>query len=135
MAEPNSFKGGDGTKANQECPQPEIWVQVAAGVLSDEDSLHYLEHAALCPACSAQLKEALEIVGSNTSPPAPIQEALLANHSNKRNKGDSEQTPLPKPMPFHSDADDFSEEAFEEARRRNVPVMLFNPTPPPNFPS
>jgi len=76
MAEPNSFKGGDGTKANQECPQPEIWVQVAAGVLSDEDSLHYLEHAALCPACSAQLKEALEIVGPNTSPPASIQEAL-----------------------------------------------------------
>ncbi len=86
----NPFKGGDGTKANQECPQPEIWVQVAAGVLSDEDSLRYLEHAALCSACSTQLKEALEIVGPNTPPPAPIQEELKTGTPARQKKLASE---------------------------------------------
>jgi uncharacterized protein (TIGR02266 family) len=48
--------------------------------------------------------------------PAPVTEALLGE---QRKKGDSfnEHTPLPKPMPFHSDADEFPEEAFEEATK------------------
>src|SRR5690606_18600005 len=33
------------------------------------------------------------------------------------NRADSEQTPLPRPMPFHSDAEDFDEKAFEEATK------------------
>jgi uncharacterized protein (TIGR02266 family) len=48
--------------------------------------------------------------------PAPVQDALLGNQSG-RNRADSEQTPLPKPMPFHSDADEFGAEAFEEATK------------------
>jgi len=44
--------------------------------------------------------------------PAPIQEAL-----GLRSSRDSEATPLPKPMPFHSDADDFDEKAFDEATK------------------
>jgi uncharacterized protein (TIGR02266 family) len=54
--------------------------------------------------------------------PIPVQEALGA-----RNKSDSfggggtgpggDKTPLPKPMPFHSDADEFDQEAFEEATK------------------
>lgn len=44
--------------------------------------------------------------------PAPVQDALLGN---KRH--DSQGTPLPKPMPFHSDADEFGAEAFEEATK------------------
>jgi uncharacterized protein (TIGR02266 family) len=44
--------------------------------------------------------------------PAPVQEAL-----GLRSRTDSEQTPLPKPMPFHSDADDFDEKAFDEATK------------------
>jgi len=44
--------------------------------------------------------------------PAPIQEAL-----GLRSSRDSETTPLPKPMPFHSDADDFDEKAFDEATK------------------
>ena len=47
--------------------------------------------------------------------PAPVQEALGVAPSATRD--DSEQTPLPKPMPFHSDADDFDERAFEEATK------------------
>ena len=34
-----------------------------------------------------------------------------------RSRSDSEQTPLPKPMPFQSDAEDFDEKAFEEATK------------------
>jgi uncharacterized protein (TIGR02266 family) len=47
--------------------------------------------------------------------PAPVQEALGLN--SRRAKSDSEQTPLPPPRPFHSDADDFDEKAFEEATK------------------
>jgi uncharacterized protein (TIGR02266 family) len=46
--------------------------------------------------------------------PAPVQEALGLR---SRPKSDSEQTPLPPPRPFHSDADDFDEKAFEEATK------------------
>ena len=54
--------------------------------------------------------------------PAPVQEALLGNESRPQNRkrpdsfGDS-GTPLPRPMPFHSDAEDFDEQAFEEATK------------------
>jgi len=44
--------------------------------------------------------------------PAPVQEALLGDRAFS-----DQQTPLPKPMPFHSDADEFPEEAFEEATK------------------
>ncbi|HEY5923583.1 MAG TPA: TIGR02266 family protein, partial [Kofleriaceae bacterium] len=47
--------------------------------------------------------------------PAPVQEALGVG--SRRAKSDSEQTPLPPPRPFHSDADDFDEKAFEEATK------------------
>jgi uncharacterized protein (TIGR02266 family) len=47
--------------------------------------------------------------------PAPVQEAL--GITSRRPRTDSEQTPLPPPRPFHSDADDFDEKAFEEATK------------------
>src|SRR6185436_18966301 len=49
--------------------------------------------------------------------PAPLQEALGIGGHPRRAKSDSEQTPLPPPRPFHSDADDFDEKAFEEATK------------------
>ncbi|MCW5801908.1 MAG: TIGR02266 family protein [Deltaproteobacteria bacterium] len=60
--------------------------------------------------------------------PPPVQDALLGNEpaglrgtaSERRIRNDSfndQHTPLPKPMPFHSDADEFPEEAFEEATK------------------
>jgi uncharacterized protein (TIGR02266 family) len=53
--------------------------------------------------------------------PAPVQEALLGRDSRSRRSSDEPQsdshTPLPKPMPFHSDADEFPDEAFEEATK------------------
>src|SRR5438094_2958397 len=47
--------------------------------------------------------------------PIPVQEALGVKSGRARQ--DSEQTPLPKPMPFHSDADEFDENAFQEATK------------------
>jgi uncharacterized protein (TIGR02266 family) len=50
--------------------------------------------------------------------PAPVQDALLGQNSKAtRSRADSQETPLPKPMPFHSDADEFGAEAFEEATK------------------
>jgi uncharacterized protein (TIGR02266 family) len=55
--------------------------------------------------------------------PAPMQEALLGKDNGQRaRRGDESphndsHTPLPKPMPFHSDADEFPDEAFEEATK------------------
>jgi uncharacterized protein (TIGR02266 family) len=52
--------------------------------------------------------------------PAPMQEALLGKDRARRNTDEPQSdshTPLPKPMPFHSDADEFPDEAFEEATK------------------
>ena len=51
--------------------------------------------------------------------PVPVQDALMGKDRQRRppDDPDSQHTPLPKPMPFHSDADEFPEEAFEEATK------------------
>lgn len=52
--------------------------------------------------------------------PAPVQDALLGKDRLRRGHDDGHgdsHTPLPKPMPFHSDADEFPDEAFEEATK------------------
>lgn len=51
--------------------------------------------------------------------PAPMQDALLGGEKPRRREEsyNDQHTPLPKPMPFHSDADEFPEEAFEEATK------------------
>src|SRR5437868_1770957 len=52
--------------------------------------------------------------------PAPMQEALLGRDRGRRRDDPSQSdshTPLPKPMPFHSDAEEFPDEAFEEATK------------------
>jgi uncharacterized protein (TIGR02266 family) len=52
--------------------------------------------------------------------PAPMQDALLgkANSRRRDDVGHSDShTPLPKPMPFHTDAEEFPDEAFEEATK------------------
>jgi uncharacterized protein (TIGR02266 family) len=52
--------------------------------------------------------------------PAPVQEALLGKDNGRRRDdapNSDSHTPLPRPMPFHSDADEFPDEAFEEATK------------------
>jgi len=52
--------------------------------------------------------------------PAPMQEALLGKDNGQRKTDgahNDSHTPLPKPIPFHSDADEFPDEAFEEATK------------------
>ena len=55
--------------------------------------------------------------------PALVQDALLGRNQTPSGRSrpdsfsESSNTPLPRPMPFHSDADDFDERAFEEATK------------------
>jgi uncharacterized protein (TIGR02266 family) len=49
--------------------------------------------------------------------PLPVQEALLGSPKRQSDGFHDQGTPLPKPMPFHSDAEDFDEQAFEEATK------------------
>ena len=52
--------------------------------------------------------------------PAPVAEALLGPSGPARGGREpfnDQHTPLPKPMPFHSDADEYPDEAFEEATK------------------
>jgi uncharacterized protein (TIGR02266 family) len=53
--------------------------------------------------------------------PAPVQDALLGKDNGRGQRAEDahldSHTPLPKPMPFHSDADEFPDEAFEEATK------------------
>ena len=53
-----------------------------------------------------------------SSRPAKITRPAPLNSAASEFTGDrNEKTPLPSPMPFHSDADDFPEETFEEATK------------------
>ncbi len=52
--------------------------------------------------------------------PPPTAESPFSDSKPNRRRPESfndQHTPLPKPMPFHSDADEFPEEAFEEATK------------------
>ena len=52
--------------------------------------------------------------------PLPVTDALLGDkvrESRPPGGFNDQHTPLPKPMPFHSDAEDFDEQAFEEATK------------------
>jgi uncharacterized protein (TIGR02266 family) len=58
--------------------------------------------------------------------PVPLQEQLLADYARQQQEQKQKRraeefndnaTPLPKPMPFATDADEFPEEAFEEATK------------------
>src|SRR5215468_673207 len=74
--------------------------------------------------------------------PAPIQEALLGKDNGRARRNEEAQadshTPLPRPMPFHTDADEFPDEAFEEATKVRALDELIaqtaesdNPSEPP----
>src|SRR5947209_763051 len=43
------------------CPDESIWLEVAAGTLSPEESLSYSSHAATCDACAKKLQAAIRI--------------------------------------------------------------------------
>src|SRR5437660_11692296 len=43
------------------CPDESIWLEVAAGTLSPEESLSFSSHAATCDACARKLQAAIRI--------------------------------------------------------------------------
>jgi CHAT domain-containing protein/cytochrome c-type biogenesis protein CcmH/NrfG len=50
---------------SNECVQPGIWAEVAAGLITQEESLQYLKHAASCSYCTEEMLSALAAIGSN----------------------------------------------------------------------
>jgi CHAT domain-containing protein/cytochrome c-type biogenesis protein CcmH/NrfG len=79
-------------------------------MLPSDDALLHLEHAALCSTCSAQLKEALEIVGTNAPPETKLQQSLqtgtptkqksLAAEMAERSRKILKSEALPATLPF-----------------------------------
>lgn len=65
------------TKDGMSCPDRNIWFEVAAGALSDEESQKYLLHAALCNNCGRKLRFAAEMVDDEDI--SPEEEELLAS--------------------------------------------------------
>lgn len=55
---------GDGMN----CPAPRIWLDVAAGNLSSDESLKYVQHAADCPSCGPKLRNATQLFAEELTP-------------------------------------------------------------------
>ena len=79
MAKLNPFNRRGEAAVSDQCPRPDVWVQVATGLLPNDEVLDHLEHAAMCSSCSAHLREALEIVGASAPPELKLQQALQTN--------------------------------------------------------
>lgn len=71
-------KSGDPGPAGS-CPAPAIWAELAAGVLAQEPSIQYLEHAASCPACAEELQYAMNAVIGDAEVPADLRQKLTTS--------------------------------------------------------
>jgi CHAT domain-containing protein len=69
-----------------DCPPAETWVELAAGAASGKEAETSLEHAGECSACSARLKEALEIVGAGVAAPPELARDLKSGGSRWQSK-------------------------------------------------
>ncbi len=68
-----------------DCPGPETWVRVAAGLIRGEECAGLLEHAAGCDSCGAELRDAAEYVADDS--PAPAQKSALPTSDSQRRRG------------------------------------------------
>jgi len=59
-----------------ECVQPGIWAEVAAGLITQEESRQYLKHAASCTYCTEEMLSALAAIGSNETLSPVLQRGL-----------------------------------------------------------
>jgi CHAT domain-containing protein/cytochrome c-type biogenesis protein CcmH/NrfG len=59
-----------------ECVQPGIWAEVAAGLITQEESRQYLKHAASCTYCTEEMLSALAAIGSNEALSPVLQRGL-----------------------------------------------------------
>lgn len=75
MPELDLFRTG-GTADFSECPQAEIWIQLAARIVPQEQAVQMTRHAATCKICATKLAEALELVGIDSPPPAELRQSL-----------------------------------------------------------
>lgn len=59
-----------------ECVQPGIWAEVAAGLITQEESRQYLKHAASCTYCTEEMLSAVAAIGSNEALSPVLQQGL-----------------------------------------------------------
>src|SRR5579859_5392780 len=64
----------EGPKRGRDCPADETWLNLAAGLISDEEAARYVAHAAQCDWCGPLLKESMEDLAQDAT--ADEQEAL-----------------------------------------------------------
>lgn len=57
-----------GAKNGMNCPDERVWFDVAAGTLSSDDSLRYVQHAVECEACGHRLKSATRMFQEELTP-------------------------------------------------------------------
>jgi CHAT domain-containing protein/tetratricopeptide (TPR) repeat protein len=53
------------SSAGPDCPEEDVWLSWAAGLLTDEEAVGYVAHAAACNWCAPLLKEAMEDLAFN----------------------------------------------------------------------
>ena len=118
---------GDGTVVWTRLPDPER-VNVAPGMGVRFDRLHgdsqkvlgdILSHkGGQAPTPQLEEFEDDDDAGDFRDMPTRVAPAQLVDQlASHQFDQDAEHTPLPRPMPFHSDAGDFSQETFEESTR------------------
>ena len=64
----------DGPKRATDCPAEQVWPNLAAGLIKEEEAARYVAHAAQCDWCGPLLKESMEDLALDTT--AEEQEAL-----------------------------------------------------------
>ncbi len=84
---------------NMNCPDESIWLEVAAGTLSPEESLSYSSHAASCDACAKKLQAAIRIFDSEVSEEEErILDSLPAFHQEASARLPKESTVAEEPV-------------------------------------
>ncbi len=76
MSRLDEFNRAGQSLSRDDCPRAEIWAELAAGILSTDDTLRYTRHAAACSSCSVQLQDALQILGPSAPPRYALQQDL-----------------------------------------------------------
>ncbi|HXB20031.1 MAG TPA: CHAT domain-containing protein [Candidatus Solibacter sp.] len=80
----DSSNGGREPVARGECPEPEVWNYLAAGLLSGDVTGNLLEHLSVCRNCSVLLNEALEDLKSDVPLEPEIQNQLKTSQPKRQ---------------------------------------------------
>jgi tetratricopeptide (TPR) repeat protein len=93
--------GNDGMN----CPDERVWLDVAGGTLSPEETTKYVQHAADCPSCGPKLQAATQLFQDELTPEEEkaISSLPSASPTAQRRLAErlTQSTPSPLPEPVH----------------------------------